>query len=175
MKIAIVHPDLGIGGAEKLMIEVGKALISHGHSVTYFTSHYDPNHCFSETQDGRFLIFCIGKWLPRSIFGLCLALCAYIRMLYLSLYVFFYFRTFFQAIFCDQISICIPILKASTRKVIFYCHFPDKLLTERLSLLKRSYRKPIDYLEEWTTGKADVVLVNSEFTRDVSFGSFSIF
>ncbi|KAJ7313652.1 hypothetical protein JRQ81_005232 [Phrynocephalus forsythii] len=71
--------------------------------------------------------------------------------------------------FCDQVSACIPILRlARTRKkVLFYCHFPDQLLTKRESFIKRIYRKPLDWLEEYTTGMADCILVNSCFTANV--------
>ena len=41
--------------------------------------------------------------------------------------------------------------------MLFYCHFPDQLLTQRTSVLKRLYRAPIDWLEERTTGMADMV------------------
>lgn len=41
--------------------------------------------------------------------------------------------------------------------MLFYCHFPDQLLTQRESVLKRLYRAPIDWLEERTTGMADMV------------------
>ena len=37
-------------------------------------------------------------------------------------------------------------------QVIFYCHFPDLLLAKHTSLLRRVYRKPIDWIEEKTTG-----------------------
>lgn len=41
----------------------------------------------------------------------------------------------------------------ASSQVLFYCHYPDKLLcTERRSLLKRLYRAPLDWLEEATTG-----------------------
>lgn len=53
------------------------------------------------------------------------------------------------------------------KKVLFYCHFPDQLLTERRSLLKRLYRAPIDRLEEFTTGMADLIVVNSKFTANI--------
>lgn len=53
------------------------------------------------------------------------------------------------------------------KKVLFYCHFPDQLLTQRRSLLKRLYRAPIDRLEELTTGMADRIVVNSKFTAGV--------
>lgn len=67
--------------------------------------------------------------------------------------------------FVDQISACIPLLRWFTNsKVLFYCHFPDQLLTERISWLKSMYRYPIDWLEESTTGMADRVLINSHFT-----------
>lgn len=36
-----------------------------------------------------------------------------------------------------------------------------------MSLLKRLYRAPLDLLEELTTGAADRILVNSNFTRRV--------
>lgn len=86
----------------------------------------------------------------------------------------------FDVFFVDQQSVCVPLLRwiAGTR-VVFYCHFPDKLLSggwevkvdekgegrvgrkEGVGLLgggggvgwiKRVYRWPIDKLEEWTTG-----------------------
>lgn len=54
---------------------------------------------------------------------------------------------------------CIPVLRLarSRKKVLFYCHFPDQLLTQRKSALKKLYRTPIDWLEERTTGMADMV------------------
>lgn len=74
----------------------------------------------------------------------------------------------------DQVSACIPILRlARTRKkVLFYCHFPDQLLTQRESLLKRIYRLPLDWLEEYTTGMADCIVVNSHFTASVFKDTF---
>lgn len=57
-------------------------------------------------------------------------------------------------------------------KIVFYCHFPDQLLTQRKSWLKSLYRKPIDWLEEKTTGMADTVLVNSKFTAGVFHDTF---
>ncbi len=70
-----------------------------------------------------------------------------------------------------QISACIPFLRltSGSPKIVFYCHFPDQLLTQRKSLLKSLYRKPIDWFEEKTTGMADSVLVNSKFTGKIFF------
>ena len=72
-------------------------------------------------------------------------------------------------IFCDSISLGIPVFKWAKLmpKVLFYCHFPDRLLAKSGSVLKKFYRKPLDYFEEVTTGKADKILVNSKFTSRV--------
>ncbi len=69
--------------------------------------------------------------------------------------------------FVDQLSACVPLLRylQPQARILFYCHFPDKLLTKRRGLLKRLYRVPFDRLEEWTTGAADGLVVNSRFTR----------
>lgn len=46
------HPDLGIGGAERLIIDAAVGLQTRGHKVVIFTSHCDPKHCFDEARDG---------------------------------------------------------------------------------------------------------------------------
>lgn len=37
-------------------------------------------------------------------------------------------------------------------KVVFYCHFPDLLLAQHTTTLRRIYRRPIDFIEQITTG-----------------------
>ena len=51
--VVFVHPDLGIGGAERLVIDAAVGLQSLGHKVTILTSHCDPEHCFDEARDGK--------------------------------------------------------------------------------------------------------------------------
>ncbi|XP_074640599.1 alpha-1,3/1,6-mannosyltransferase ALG2-like [Tubulanus polymorphus] len=172
-KIVFLHPDLGIGGAERAVIDAALALKSRGHSVQFITAHHDPGHCFEETRDGTLKVTSAGDWLPRSIFGKCYALCAYLRMIYAALYLVLFSGLDFDVIYCDQISACIPVLKLSTAKILFYCHFPDMLLTQRKSRLKQLYRFPIDWMEEKTTGMADLVLVNSLFTAGVFKETFT--
>ena len=103
---------------------------------------------------------CVGDWLPRHVFHKGYALCAYIRMIYVAIYVVYFSGRQFDVIVCDQISACIPVLRRGGAKILFYCHFPDQLLTERKSRLKKAYRWPLDKLEEKTTGMADAILVN---------------
>lgn len=54
--IVFFHPDLGIGGAERLVIDAAVGLQNRGHKVTIFTSHCDPQHCFDEARDGKPLL-----------------------------------------------------------------------------------------------------------------------
>jgi alpha-1,3/alpha-1,6-mannosyltransferase len=87
----------------------------------------------------------------------------------------------FDVFFVDQQSVSVPLLRLLTgTPVVFYCHFPDKLLSggwdiseapggasgqqgaveirrqgKGASLLKRMYRWPIDKLEEVTTGELE--------------------
>lgn len=75
--------------------------------------------------------------------------------------------------FVDQLSACVPLLRllCPKAKVLFYGHFPDRLLAKEGSgvnkVLKLLYRRPFDGLESWSTGCADAIVVNSKFTRTV--------
>lgn len=79
----------------------------------------------------------------------------------------------FDVILADQVSVVIPLLKLKkSMKVVFYCHFPDLLLAHHTTVLRRLYRKPIDFVEEITTGMADMILVNSKFTASTFANTF---
>lgn len=62
--IVFFHPDLGIGGAERLVVDAAVALQQRGHTVTIFTSHCDPQHCFDEARDGKLLMLPMPAILP---------------------------------------------------------------------------------------------------------------
>ena len=165
VKVVFLHPDLGIGGAERLVVDAALALKAKGHEVDLVTSHHDKGHCFAETRDGTLPVHAVADWIPRSILGRAMAACAYIRMVATALWLVTLSDLKPKVIFVDQISACIPVLRMfSTAKIVFYCHFPDQLLTQRETTLKSVYRMPLDWLEEVTTGMADTVLVNSRFT-----------
>ena len=162
-KVAILHPDLGIGGAEQLIINVALALQSEGYSVRVYTPFFDPNRCFKEARE-NLDVHVHGDWFPRSIFGRMIAFCAYIRMLLCALWVIL-FGGRYDYYLLDQVSFPIPLLRLRQSNVFFYCHYPDKLLsTDRRSFLKRFYRFFLDLIEEVTTGLAKVIVVNSQFT-----------
>jgi len=67
----------------------------------------------------------------------------------------------------EQVFLPVVLCKLFSRaQVIFYCHFPDKLLAARQSLLKKIYRLPFDALEGFAMFLGDSIIVNSNFTQD---------
>ncbi|AEO61375.1 glycosyltransferase family 4 protein [Thermothelomyces thermophilus ATCC 42464] len=176
--IVFLHPDLGIGGAERLVIDAAVGLQKRGHKVVIFTSHCDPAHCFDEARDGTLDVRVRGNTLvPPTILGRFAILCAILRQLHLILQVAVLTRELAalapDAFFVDQLSAGLPLLKLASpgpgrAPVFFYCHFPDLLLARgRARLWKRLYRLPFDALERWSMGFADAIAVNSDFTRRV--------
>lgn len=164
-KVAVIHPDLGLGGAERLIVDASRALQELGHSVKIYTFYHNKDRCFEETRDGTLDVTVVGGWLPRTIFGRCHALVAYLKIIYIAVYLLFISEH--EYVLCDQISACIPILRLRKNKIIFYCHYPDQLLTDRRTILKSLYRKGLDWFERWSTFLADIILVNSSYTEGV--------
>jgi alpha-1,3/alpha-1,6-mannosyltransferase len=154
-RIAFIHPDLGIGGAERLVVDAATHLTQAGHRVVVYTSHHDRDHCFAETVDGR---------LEVRVFQRLRAPFAIARMHYLAAWAALN-PDRFDFIFCDLVPHAIPTLRILTRaKIIFYCHFPDKFIAPQRVGWYRWYRTPIDSWEQVSTGMAHRVVVNSKFT-----------
>lgn len=69
----------------------------------------------------------------------------------------------------DQITFHLPLLKLCSRNgVLFYCHFPDKLLAPNCDgiLRKGVYRRFLDWAEEKCLALgAELIVVNSLFTQ----------
>lgn len=88
---------------------------------------------------------------------------AHARQLHLTSYLLRPSVPQYDVYFVDQLSTCIPLLRVLAKtRVVFYCHFPDKLLANgefvegnvvrnNRGLLKAIYRYPMDWLEEITT------------------------
>ncbi|KAF2273511.1 UDP-Glycosyltransferase/glycogen phosphorylase, partial [Westerdykella ornata] len=172
--VVFFHPDLGIGGAERLVIDAAVGLQNRGHKVTIFTSHCDPQHCFDEARDGTLDVRVRGNTIvPPTIFGRFAILCAILRQLHLILTIALFTSELKSlkpsAFFVDQLSAGIPLLRLlhPSVRIIFYCHFPDKLLAKKGGILKTVYRGPFDWLESWSTGCSDTIVVNSNFTKSV--------
>ncbi|CAH7686874.1 mannosyltransferase complex subunit Alg2 [Phakopsora pachyrhizi] len=184
LRIAFIHPDLGIGGAERLVVDAAVGLQKLGHQVQIFTSSHDPSRCFAETVDGTIPVTVLGdRIFPRAFRNRFITILAILRQIHLSISLIasvlspFGGRKRFDIYFVDQLSASIPLLRYGSRtRVVFYCHFPDLLLSppqtsqqsvKLISKLKSIYRLPLDWVEEFTTGQADKILVNSKFTAGV--------
>lgn len=185
--VIIIHPDLGIGGAERLIIDVALALQSRGHKVTIYTSHRDKSHCFEEARDGTLDVRVRGNSLfPAHVAGRLHVLMAVLRQLHLTVSVLGELGTekgdTDDIFIVDQVPACVPFLKTlgpravrnrSRQRILFYCHFPDQLLARRneggelLRLAKNLYRYPFDWFEGWAMSASDKVVANSKFTRGV--------
>ncbi|KAI0464128.1 hypothetical protein LJB42_001731 [Komagataella kurtzmanii] len=178
MNIAFVHPDLGIGGAERLVVDAACSLQKNENQVIIYTSHCDKTHCFEEIKNDEIESMVFGDFLPTQIAGRFSILCAIIRQAWLILRLALSGKIKEHDVFIvDQLSFCLPILhylKRSDARILFYCHFPDLKLASRDTTLRSLYRKPFDLLEQYTTICADRVVVNSNFTKGIFKETFPI-
>lgn len=186
--VTIIHPDLGIGGAERLIIDVALALQNTGHKVTIYTSHRDKAHCFDEARDGTLDVRVRGDSVfPAHIGGRFVVLLAVLRQVCLTwglLQELSGKNGGDEVFIVDQVPACVPLLKLfgprvskAKQRILFYCHFPDQLLARRdgaalLRALKGVYRYPFDWFEGWAVGASDRVVANSRFTKGVVGGVF---
>lgn len=175
LKIALIHPDLGIGGAERLVVDTALGLQEQGNEVKFFTSHCDLKHCFEEVSDGTLKAQVYGDHLPTNLKGKFFIICSNIRQLYLI------WRMYragqlaeYDVFIVDILSTCVPFLHCLSKgKILFYCHFPDQLLAQRTNVWKKIYRLPFDLLEQFTISAADKIVVNSKFTKQMYKDTFN--
>jgi alpha-1,3/alpha-1,6-mannosyltransferase len=119
MKVSIIHLDLGIGGAERLIVNTSIVLKELVYNVTIITSHHDKKHCFEETNTNGILsnhIIVYGDWIPRNILGKGTAFFAIIRMIYMTIILIinsiihkiYYNDNYIDYVFIDGVSASIP-------------------------------------------------------------------
>jgi alpha-1,3/alpha-1,6-mannosyltransferase len=188
-KVVFLHLDLGIGGAEQLVLQLATASVALGHEVLLVTTRCEPHHCFAAVHpDGDLHKFLRvwGNWIPADLFGYGRAFCSTLRLLYLALCVVLHNETWSaNVIVVDVLPTPLPVLAVFTfSSLLYYCHFPDKLLKRNSSsslepspfsptLFPTSlYRWVMNGLEAWGMLAADTIVVNSLFTRTVTFDSF---
>src|SRR5215813_14132791 len=164
VNVAFVHPDLGLGGAERLVVDAASELRARGHRVVLLTARHDPGRTFPETIDGSLDVRVGARLLPAHVAGRLRAPCAIARTAWLGVTL----RRLPirpDVVLCDLVPHAIPFIRRVVRRpVVLYCHYPDRLLTPPRTGIMHWYRLPIDRLEERGTARADLVLVNSRFT-----------
>jgi len=191
LRVAFLHPDLGIGGAERLVVDAAVALKRAGHTVSITTAHHDKTRCFEETRDGTLAVHVAGSSVPRHLRGKMHIVCAIGRALVGAVRILLA-EPECDVVFVDAVPAPVPLLRACGVPTLFYCHFPDKLLASgqaagaaggaahaappvsARALVRALYRLPFDLLEELSTGCASLVLVNSAYTASVYAQSFRL-
>jgi len=162
--VVFLHPDLGLGGAERWLVDAATALVARGHRVVVLTAHHDRARAFPETLDGTFEVRVRGTLLPAQVWGRLRAPCAIARMAWLA-GTLRAMRPRPDLVVCDLVAHVIPLARlAAGAPVVLYCHHPDRLLAPKRGGLHRWYRRPIDWLEAVATARAARVLVNSRYT-----------
>ena len=184
MDVVFLHPDLGLGGAERLIVDAAVGLLKNQSvykkvRVTIVTNFHDPKRAFPETKDGTIEVVVRAAWIPRHIRHRCLVLCATLRMIVAGITTCLLCpRT--DVFIVDQVSAVLPFLKvlSPAAPILFYCHFPDQLCDpsrttqQKRGLLHRLYRTTFDLVESWTMNVADSIVSNSEFSRNTTVATF---
>lgn len=149
-----------------------------GCTVTLFTGSHDTSRAFRETVDGSIHVISAGSFVPRAIFGKCVAFLTLMRMVWVAIVAWLMVRTglFPEPTFVvnDQVAGLNPLLTLLFGKVLFYAHFPDKLLcSKRDTTAKTMYRFVIDSCEDWGMSLNSVTIVsNSNFSAKILKKSF---
>jgi len=183
--VVFLHPDLGIGGAERLIIDAAMGLLRHQSvispppQVILVTTYHDPNRAFPETTDGSVRVVVYGNAFPRTIFNRGHVLCATVRMWIAAVRSCIAYPE--AACFVvDQVAAALPVLALVSpgSRRLFYCHFPDMLCdpsrgsANERSMLHRVYRAVFDRVEERTMQCAQCLMFNSQFTRSITLTTF---
>lgn len=172
VRIAFLHANMALGGAEQWVVNMAIGLQQMGCYVKIFTPFFDENRCLDQMKDGSLDLEVRGNILPKKICGRFNALCIWIRLTLAAIYLLL-FGGHYDLVIVDQISLPLPLLRLRF-KTFFYCHWPDKLLClERKGFLMKIYRFILDSLEEFTMLFANEVAVNSKFTQETYMKSFN--
>lgn len=122
-RATFIHPDLGIGGAERLVIDAALGLQAAGYRVVIYTSHRDKSHCFDEARDGTLNVQVRGNSIfPVHICGRFFILMAILRQLHLTVELLWERYAGWrkkqndrehveELFFVDQLPACVPLLK----------------------------------------------------------------
>lgn len=171
LRIAFIRPGLGIGGAERLVVDAALELGARGHQVTLFVGDRQEAQ-LDEVRAGLVRVVAVGRRLPAHVAQRLRAPAAILRAAWAA-------RALARStpppdvVVCDLVPHVVPLLRRLVRApVAVYCHFPDLLLAPRRRGLYALYRAPLDRLEAAGLAAAHRVLVNSRFTASVVRATF---
>jgi len=170
LRLAIIHHNLSVrGGAERLVCEVGDRLEKRGHEVIFVTSHFTPEHAYPKLRNKE--VIKIG--FPLKPPG------GYMHAYFEAFNTFRSLLKAFRSIdvdvflFSKQYSLLHFAKKLQDIPSAMYVHWPETLLAQFTTPLRRIYRKPIELMEAVSFSEADAVLCNSAFTAKTIHALFN--
>ena len=172
--IAVFHTKMIIGGGERLLIDMTKALQAEGNKVTIFVNEHNKNKCFEETINGTVKVEEIKTIFPESIFGHLSHICQIIRFLIIILKVLFFNPQKFDLVIVDEHPFAIPLIRLFRKKVIYYMHYPVKLVGEAQKGPSKLVFIILGFFEEFSLLFASKVFVNSNFIAEMYRKYFKI-
>ncbi|CAI5455557.1 unnamed protein product [Caenorhabditis angaria] len=155
MHVVIVHPEQWNGGSDRCTVALIRHFVSQGHRVTWLTTMIDEywkDHEFEGVEIREVgLKLHPGDWWSQNVaLGW--------HMVFSNLNP--------DVAIIDHSASCVPMIKwrFPECKILFYCHFPQQLVTPSRLFLYRWYAKLIGLVEEELFGHIDQIFVNSHFT-----------
>lgn len=156
MLVVIIHPEQWNGGSDRCTIGFLRHFVQAGHQVVWLTTMIDDywareDFCGVDIREIGLSLH-PGDWFSQNVALACHLI----------------FKTQLQPdlVVVDHSASCVPLLKWFYPKcrILFYCHFPQQLVTPSRFFLYRWYSRLMGIIEQRLYDYADVVMVNSEFT-----------
>uniref|UniRef100_A0A0N5APG5 Alpha-1,3/1,6-mannosyltransferase ALG2 n=1 Tax=Syphacia muris TaxID=451379 RepID=A0A0N5APG5_9BILA len=156
MLIVIIHPELWNGGSDRCNVGMIRHFLNTEHRIVWYTSWSDKYWSKDEFSNVELrelkLPLHPGDWLSENVaIGW--------QLLFSDLNP--------DLIILDHSASCVPLLKWRFPKVkiLFYCHFPQQLVTPSRFFLYRWYANLIGVYESFLFKDVDTIMVNSKFTK----------
>ncbi|VBB31152.1 unnamed protein product [Acanthocheilonema viteae] len=156
MLVVILHPEQWNGGSDRCALGMIKHFVELGHRVIWYTTMIDCywNVKLFDNVEIRNVNLPLhpGDWWTQNI-----ALAW--QLIFSGLVP--------DLVIIDHSASCLPMLKwrFPNVKILFYCHFPQQLVTPTRFFLYRWYSRLIGLIEGLLFQKADLIMVNSHFTK----------
>ena len=173
-KVIFLTPGVGLSGSCQLMVNLAISLKTNGYSPEFFICTKKHDNCFPEMKNKLLPVTSYFEIIPNSFFNKFFLLFAMFKMCLLTLWVLL-FEKKADLFVIDLNCYSLPILWLFRKKTLFYCHFPDKLLSlPGRSIVMKFYQFVTAIIEEFCMFFATKILVNSEFTKHKFYSAFPI-
>uniref|UniRef100_A0A158Q7S6 Alpha-1,3/1,6-mannosyltransferase ALG2 n=1 Tax=Elaeophora elaphi TaxID=1147741 RepID=A0A158Q7S6_9BILA len=184
MLVVILHPEQWNGGSDRCTLGMIKHFVELGHRVIWYTTMID---CYwnaklfdnVEIRDVNLPLHPGDWWTQNIVLAWQLIFSGLVPDLVVIDHSARYMNknnydlqyssgfTYCQVPNVKLLTSCLPMLKwrFPNVKILFYCHFPQQLVTPMRFFLYRWYSRLIGLIEGLLFQKADLIMVNSHFTE----------